>query len=195
MNDRKEKLLEKIRRVNDRMSNPNGIIQPSISDIVDILQEMNEVFKVDRVSRNNTLLYNNVYTAIYTEVTKIVEKNERLNQFIISDEGVHKAFNLLYLSCINGRLLSPSEDLMKKNQILLINDMFQYYYNLLNPHNRIVDFSITKEEYEKLCDRYNILKQVYSSISEKNNNPIIIIDIMFDAISKKVPYNKERVLR
>ena len=62
-----EVFLEKIKKVNSELVRTNNAMTPSIYTVIDLLQEMNEIFKRDMVDFNNILFINKDYNEMRSE--------------------------------------------------------------------------------------------------------------------------------
>ena len=191
----KEVFLEKIKKVNSELVRTNNAMTPSIYTVIDLLQEMNEIFKRDMVDFNNILFINKDYNEMRSECEKIVEYNYNLQEFINSDKHVYDAFKILYSSCYNGTFPLPSNEIMREEQKNIINKLFEERYILMKPRNNFFDRTITEEQYNKLKQNISKLNIYYTNSGgyinySTNNNPLTVMNEMFKSITENVSFNK-----
>ena len=191
----KEVFLEKIKKVNSELVRTNNAMTPSIYTVIDLLQEMNEIFKRDMVDFNNILFINKDYNEMRSECEKMVEYNYNLQEFINSDKHVYDAFKILYSSCYNGTFPLPSNEIMREEQKNIINKLFEERYILMKPRNNFFDRTITEEQYNKLKQNISKLNIYYTNSGgyinySTNNNPLTVMNEMFKSITENVSFNK-----
>lgn len=186
---KKEELLEEIKGVNSEFN-------ISIYNIIDVIQKMNEVLKKDMIDVNSIIFDNNIYHEIRKEIEKMVEYNNELNEFINSDKLIYDSFKVLYTSCYNGSFPLPSNDIVKHEQRTLINKLFNERYILTKPHNNYFDPTITENQFLVLKQNVSKINLYYNNTgsyiaSSENNNPLTVINKMFESLKNNVSFNNK----
>lgn len=193
----KEKLLDEVKKINGELNSHNTNYNVSIYRIVNIIQKMNEVFKEDMVDINSMILDNNIYHEIRKEVEKMVEYNTTLNEFINSDKLVYDSFKILYTSCYNGSFPLPSNEIVKESQKNLINRLFEERYLLTKPHNDHFNPTVTEDQFLDLKQKVNKINLYYNNsiINVSQNNPLNVINNMFESLKNNISYNIKTQIR
>ena len=192
----KEKLLEEAKKISSEPNNSNT----SIYRIIDIIQKMNEVFKDDMITTNVILLDNNIYHEIRKYIEKIIEYNIILNEFINSDKLIYDSFKTLYTSCYNGSFPLPSNEIIRKDQRNLINNLFEERFLLTKEYNKHFDPTITENQFLNLKQIVNKVNLYYNNsvgyvASSSQNNPLLVINNMFESIKSKVDYGSKITIK
>ena len=197
MSIEKERLLEEVKKVNGSLNSYNNNYNGNICKVIDIIQKMNEVFKENMINVNNVILDNNIYHEIRKEVGKMVEYNTILNEFINSDKFIYDAFKVLYTSCYNGSFPLPSNEIVKDSQRNLINSLFEERYLLTKPHNDHFNPAITEKQFLDLKQNVNKINLYYNNsiVTSSQNNPLNVINKMFESIKNNVNYNSKTQIR
>lgn len=192
----KEIFLEDIKKISNEPNNSNT----SIYKIIDIIQKMNEVLKDDMVSHETMILDNNIYYEIRKEVGKILEYNIVLNNFIDSDKLVYDSFKTLYTSCSNGLFPLPSNELIRKDQRNLINNLFEERFLLTKEYNRHFNPTITENQFFNLKQMVSKVNLYYNSsggyiASSSQNSPLLVINNLFESIKNIVDYSSKITIK
>lgn len=152
MSEPKDKAyLTRLIEINDIKDKSNGETLPNIWEIIDLMQEMGEIFQRERIGLKyeNGPQYGTIYYRMKEEIDELIKSSNDLLELLESNKSVNKMFNLLYRKCIKGELAVPSDDELKLLQRTTINDMFFEYYKIINSKD---------EEIYNNMELYNTLK-------------------------------------